>query len=149
MGHRSPSRSADLDKFTSGEDLKLGTDVRPREAGETRDSWEASESVTVTSNRLSVYTSISSLPSLANTDSSAKSASENDDQSTPVRNRKLPHGSLRVAIPKGISNQMSELSLQNSAEEPAPFSTLLGYSPLPQICWRLCNNGGTSPLPKN
>ncbi|KIR78781.1 guanyl nucleotide exchange factor Sql2 [Cryptococcus gattii EJB2] len=118
MGHRSPSRSADLDKFTSGEDLKLGTDVRPREAGETRDRWEESESVTVTSNRLSVYTSISSLPSLANTDSSAKSASENDDQSTPVWSRKLPHGSLRVVIPKGISNQMSELSLQNSAEEP-------------------------------
>lgn len=117
MGHRSPSKSADLDKFTSGEDLKLGTDVKPREVGEVKDRWEANGNVTAASSRLSMFTSVSSLPSLTNTDSSAKSASENDDQSTPVKNRKSPHESLRVVIPKGISNQMSELSLQNPAEE--------------------------------
>ncbi|OXC67953.1 hypothetical protein AYX13_03406 [Cryptococcus neoformans] len=117
MGHRSPSKSADLDKFTSGEDLKLGTDVKPREVGDVKDRWEANGNVTAASSRLSMFTSVSSLPSLTNTDSSAKSASENDDQSTPVKNRKSPHESLRVVIPKGISNQMSELSLQNPAEE--------------------------------
>lgn len=117
MGHRSPSKSADLDKFTSGEDLKLGTDAKPREAGEAKDRWEASGNVTAASSRLSMFTSVSSLPSLTHTDSSAKSASENGDQSTPVKNRKSPHESLRVVIPKGISNQMSELSLQNPAEE--------------------------------
>ncbi|WVQ77084.1 hypothetical protein IAR50_006767 [Cryptococcus sp. DSM 104548] len=117
--HRSPSRSADLDKFTN-DDITIGP-------GQYR-QWD-SQSVLAASGRLSSSTDASSLRTLESDQSSVTSAEV--DHTTPVAPRprdKSPNRGLRVEIPpsnRGISS-LTALSLSDHPTEvPLPPSASL------------------------
>ncbi|ODN77887.1 hypothetical protein, variant [Cryptococcus amylolentus CBS 6039] len=116
--HRSPSRSADLDKFTS-DDVTIG----PGQYG-----FRDPRSVLAASGRPSSSTDASSLRTMESDQSSVTSAE--GDHTTPVAPRprdKSPKGGLRVEIPpsRGASS-LAALSLSDHPTEiPLPPSAAL------------------------